>query len=178
MLPVQRWCRNTEGGGGLNSISPLEPLKNLKVFCWVFWGIDRAFRILQLKKLIIRVCWQIFRKFYQNLNFRKKSKFWFFQKMGRNSKLQKNNSMLRRCLLVDTWANHMARSRGTLVAHLVRISYSTTLLAIVHMYREYYMFTLGSQRTKEVFHNWLKYFVFVYQRAHSYEERMHVPLRY
>ena len=71
-------------------------------------------------------------------------------------------------------ANDMARSRGTLVLHLVRISYSIILLAIILMYQEYYMSTLGSQRTKIAFCNWLRYFVFVYWIAHSYEERMHV----
>ena len=37
----------------------------------------------------------------------------------------------------------------------------------------YTMFTVGSQSTKKVFRNWLRYFVFVYQRAGSYEESMH-----
>ena len=85
------------------------------------------------------------------------------------------NCVLLRCLLADTSVNHMVRSRGTLVPHLVRVSYSTTLLAIVHMSRDYYIFTLDCQRTKKAFRNSWRYFVFVYQRVHSYEERMHVP---
>ena len=38
--------------------------------------------------------------------------------------------------------------------------------------------TLGSQRTKEAFRNWLRYFVFVYQRSHTYEEEMHDALSF
>ena len=37
------------------------------------------------------------------------------------------------------------------------------------------MLTLSSQRSKKAFRSWLRYFVFVYQRAHSYEEQVHVP---
>ena len=83
--------------------------------------------------------------------------------------------MLLRCLFADASVKQMARSRGIRVPHLVRISYSTTLFALVHMYQEYYMFTLGNQRNKKAFHSSLRYFGFVYQRAHSYGERMHVP---
>ena len=36
-----------------------------------------------LKTLMIKVCWQNFRSFYQEMHFwKKKSKFRFFQKMG------------------------------------------------------------------------------------------------
>ena len=73
-----------------------------------------------------------------------------------------------RYLFADTTANHRARSRGTLVPQLVRISYSTTFLAMVHMYGEYYMFILCSQRTKKAFCDWLRYFVFVYEKAYGY----------
>ena len=54
----------------------------------------------------------------------------------RNCTIFTCNCMLRTCLFTDASAIHMARSRGTLVPHLVRISYSITLLAIVHMYQE------------------------------------------
>ena len=57
--------------------------------------------------------------------------------------------MLQRCLLPETAANHIARSRGTLVPHIVPISYPITLLAIVHMYQEcqerYNLYTLCLQ---------------------------------
>ena len=80
--------------------------------------------------------------------------------------------MLRRCVLADTSANDMARSRGTLVAHLVRFLYSIALYVIVHMYHEYHILMLGSQRTKKAFRNWLRCFVFIYQKGHSYEGHM------
>ena len=84
--------------------------------------------------------------------------------------------ILLRYLLADTSANHMARPRGTPVPHRVQFSCSVTLLAIVHMHQEHYMYTLGSQRTKKAFCNWSTYFVFVYQRPRSYKEHKHVPL--
>ena len=68
---------------------------------------------------------------------------------------------LLRSLLADTSANHMARS------HLVRISYSITLLAIVSCTyvstnQEYYMFTLDSKCTKKAFCNcWGFLFLFI-----------------
>ena len=62
-----------------------------------------------------------------------------------------SNCLLLRCSLADTSTNHMARSRGTLVPHLVRILYSKTLLTLVHMNQGYYMLTLGSQCAKKAF---------------------------
>ena len=47
------------------------------------------------------------------------------------------NCKLRRCLLADTSDNHIAQSRFTFVTHLVQISYSFTVLAIIHKYQEY-----------------------------------------
>ena len=76
--------------------------------------------------------------------------------------------MVRGCVLADTSANDMERSRGTFVPHLVRFSYSIALYVIAHMYQEYHMLTLGSQRTKKAFRSWLMYFNFVYQKDHSY----------
>ena len=52
--------------------------------------------------------------------------------------------MLQKCLLADSSANDMAISGDTLVPHLVRISISITLLAIVHMYQEYKSGTFGT----------------------------------
>ena len=70
--------------------------------------------------------------------------------------------MLRRCVLADTSANEMARSRSALVPHLVRYSYSIALYVKVHMYQEYHLLTLGSQRTKKTFRTWLRYlFLFI-----------------
>ena len=37
------------------------------------------------------------------------------------------------------------------------------------------MFSLGSQRTKKAFRNWLRHFIFVYQITHSYVGRLYVP---
>ena len=66
---------------------PLELLTYLKA---VFWGIGCGFRVFYLKKLIIRVCWQIFRKLFPKFNL-KKIKILIFQNRGKNSKFQKNN---------------------------------------------------------------------------------------
>ena len=84
-------------------------------------------------------------------------------------------------------ASGVARSRGTPMPRLVRILYLITLLAIVHMYRKYHRwyswYTIclhyalrvapKTKRTKKAFRKCLGSFVFVYQRARSYEERMH-----
>ena len=76
-------------GGALKLISPLGLLTNLKVFCCVSYGIYRDFFIFYLKKLIIRVCWQIFSQFFQKLNFWKKVKILIFPKNREKFKISK-----------------------------------------------------------------------------------------
>ena len=59
--------------------------------------------------------------------------------------------------------------------HIAR--YSTYVPRVpISVHFVHYMLTLVSQRTKKAFLNWLRYFFFVYQRARSYEDRIHVPL--
>ena len=82
------------------------------------------------------------------------------------------NCMLHKYLLADSSANDMARSRDTLVLHLVRFSiichvarYSTYVPRVsreVHFVQ--HVFTLGNQRTKKAFSNWLRC-LFLFMKA-------------
>ena len=83
---------------------------------------------------------------------------------------------------------HVSQSHGAVSKYTCASSSTTFILYGVARYSTYvpsvpravqfvhHMLTLGSKRTEKAFCNRLRYFVFVYQRAHSYKERMHAPL--
>ena len=89
-------------GGALKLNSPLELITNSKVYCWVSRGTDHKGCIFTW-----RYSWlEYVDKFWEFFIFLK-SWIWFFRKMVKNSKLEKNNVIFNSCSekCKVSWAN-------------------------------------------------------------------------